>query len=105
MYTINELKDRLLSDLKEIAERQNVGNFKRLSKQDLIYKILDQQALTPNGSPAPAAPDAAAAPAAAPEPAPAALAPPAPAAGPAGPARQRQARPPPGPQYRRTAVF
>ena len=57
MYTINELKDRLLSDLKEIAERQNVGNFKRLSKQDLIYKILDQQAITPNGDgPSPAAP-------------------------------------------------
>jgi transcription termination factor Rho len=48
MYTINELKDRLLSDLKEIAERMDVGNFKRLSKQDLIYKILDQQALNPN---------------------------------------------------------
>ncbi|MGI4760631.1 MAG: transcription termination factor Rho [Janthinobacterium lividum] len=47
MYTLNELKDRLLSDLKEIAEQLNVGNFKRLSKQDLIYKILDQQALLP----------------------------------------------------------
>jgi transcription termination factor Rho len=47
MYTLNELKDRLLSDLKEIAEQLNVGNFKRLSKQDLIYKILDQQAILP----------------------------------------------------------
>ncbi|GAA4495266.1 hypothetical protein GCM10023172_06730 [Hymenobacter ginsengisoli] len=47
MYTLNELKDRLLSDLKEIAEQLNVGNFKRLSKQDLIYKILDQQAIMP----------------------------------------------------------
>lgn len=47
MYTLNELKDRLLSDLKEIADQLNVGNFKRLSKQDLIYKILDQQALLP----------------------------------------------------------
>ena len=47
MYTLNELKDRLLSDLKEIAEQLNVGNFKRLSKQELIYKILDQQAITP----------------------------------------------------------
>lgn len=47
MYTLNELKDRLLSDLKEVAEQLNVGNFKRLSKQDLIYKILDQQALLP----------------------------------------------------------
>ncbi|UOG74006.1 transcription termination factor Rho [Hymenobacter tibetensis] len=47
MYTIEELKDRLLSDLKEIAEELNVGNFKKLSKQDLIYKILDQQAIIP----------------------------------------------------------
>ena len=54
MYTINELKERLLSDLKEIAEQLHVGNFKRLSKQDLIYKILDQQALVPVGEePAP----------------------------------------------------
>ncbi len=62
MHTINELKDRLLSDLKEIAEQLNVGNFKRLSKQDLIYKILDQQALTPNSADeAPASPPPAAA--------------------------------------------
>ena len=47
MHTLNELKDRLLSDLKEIAEQLHVGNFKRLSKQDLIYKILDQQASHP----------------------------------------------------------
>ena len=70
MHTINELKDRLLSDLKEIAEQLNVGNFKRLSKQDLIYKILDQQALVPgaaDAAPAAAAPaPAAAAPAARP---------------------------------------
>ena len=69
MHTINELKDRLLSDLKEIAEQLNVGNFKRLSKQDLIYKILDQQALTPGAAetaeaaPAPAAAPVASAPA------------------------------------------
>ncbi|GAB3873243.1 hypothetical protein GCM10028824_24630 [Hymenobacter segetis] len=60
MHTINELKDRLLSDLKEIAEKLNVGNFKRLSKQDLIYKILDQQALTPSAAEIAAAPAAAA---------------------------------------------
>ncbi|MBC6610628.1 transcription termination factor Rho [Hymenobacter sp. BT507] len=47
MYTIDELKNRLLSELKEIAEELKVGNFRRLSKQDLIYKILDQQALLP----------------------------------------------------------
>ena len=67
MYTLNELKDRLLSDLKEIAEQLQVGNFKRLSKQDLIYKILDQQALLPadqlpNKKPATPAPAVAAAP-------------------------------------------
>ncbi|GAB2848850.1 transcription termination factor Rho [Hymenobacter ruber] len=60
MHTINELKDRLLSDLKEIAEKLNVGNFKRLSKQDLIYKILDQQALTPSAAETASAPAAAA---------------------------------------------
>ncbi|WP_394368420.1 Rho termination factor N-terminal domain-containing protein [Hymenobacter qilianensis] len=47
MYNIEELKDRLLSELKEIAEELKVGNFKKLSKQDLIYKILDQQAIIP----------------------------------------------------------
>ena len=65
MHTINELKDRLLSDLKEIAEQLNVGNFKRLSKQDLIYKILDQQALNPGAAEANPAPAEAAAPVAA----------------------------------------
>jgi transcription termination factor Rho len=77
MYTLNELKDRLLSDLKEVAEQLNVGNFKRLSKQDLIYKILDQQALLPADqlpSKKPATPAAAPA-AATPAPAPAAAAP------------------------------
>ncbi|MBJ6117054.1 transcription termination factor Rho [Pontibacter sp. BT310] len=47
MYNIEELKDRLLSELKEIAEDLGVQNFKKLSKQDIIYKILDQQAITP----------------------------------------------------------
>ena len=66
MHTINELKDRLLSDLKEIAEQMSVGNFKRLSKQDLIYKILDQQALTPGAAEQAEAAPTAAAPAPAP---------------------------------------
>ncbi|WP_201981451.1 transcription termination factor Rho [Hymenobacter rubidus] len=89
MHTINELKDRLLSDLKEIAEQLNVGNFKRLSKQDLIYKILDQQALTPGVAEQPAAP--AATPAAAPV---ALVAEAAPAAAPR-PARNTARRPTP----------
>ncbi|TYZ06767.1 transcription termination factor Rho [Hymenobacter lutimineralis] len=87
MYTIDELKDRLLSELKEVAEQLQVGNFKKLSKQDLIYKILDQQAVTPTEklpqkkapSRKAAAPEVVAAPAAvAPEPAPVAVAAPAP---------------------------
>ncbi len=48
MYTIDELEMRLLSELKEIAEEVGLKNYKRLSKQDLIYKILDLQAVDPN---------------------------------------------------------
>jgi len=92
MYTLNELKDRLLSDLKEIAEQLNVGNFKRLSKQDLIYKILDQQALLPAdqlpGKKLASVPAAVAEPAAAP----AAEEAPAPAAAESTPAPARGAR-------------
>jgi transcription termination factor Rho len=46
MYTIDDLNVRLLSELKEIAETMGVKNAKKLSKQDLVYKILDQQAIT-----------------------------------------------------------
>jgi len=45
MYTIDDLNVRLLSELKEIAEEIGVKNAKKLSKQDIIYKILDQQAI------------------------------------------------------------
>ena len=48
MYTIDDLNVRLLSELKEIAEEMGVKNAKKLSKQDIIYKILDQQAITTN---------------------------------------------------------
>ena len=47
MYTIEELNIRLLSELKEIAEELGVDNYKKLNKQELVYKILDQQAVTP----------------------------------------------------------
>ncbi|GGF35036.1 transcription termination factor Rho [Echinicola rosea] len=47
MYNIEELKIRLLSELKEIAEELGVKNYKSLKKDDLIYAILDQQAITP----------------------------------------------------------
>ena len=47
MYTIEELNVRLLSELKEIAEELDLKNYKKLSKEELVYKILDQQAITP----------------------------------------------------------
>ncbi|MDH5367075.1 MAG: transcription termination factor Rho [Cyclobacteriaceae bacterium] len=47
MYKIEELNFKLLSELKEIAEQLGISNYKKLGKQDLIYKILDQQAITP----------------------------------------------------------
>jgi transcription termination factor Rho len=47
MYNIEELRIRLLSELKEIAEELKVKNFKTLKKDELVYAILDQQAITP----------------------------------------------------------
>ena len=35
----------LVPELRELAEKINLKSYKRLSKQDLIYKILDQQAV------------------------------------------------------------
>ncbi|HYG04394.1 MAG TPA: transcription termination factor Rho [Chryseosolibacter sp.] len=49
MYTIDDLNVRLLSELKEIAEGMGVKNAKKLAKQDLIYKILDEQAVSGGG--------------------------------------------------------
>jgi len=46
MLDILQLNDMLVPELKEIAEKINLKGYKRLSKQDLIYKILDQQALS-----------------------------------------------------------
>ncbi|WPP48240.1 transcription termination factor Rho [Catalinimonas niigatensis] len=48
MYNIDELQVRLLSELREIAEELGLKNYKKLNKQDLIYKILDQQAVLPD---------------------------------------------------------
>lgn len=47
MYTLEELNVHLLSELKEIAEKLEVTNFKKVPKKELIYKILDKQAITP----------------------------------------------------------
>ena len=47
MYTIDELQVQLLSELREIAEELELKNYKKLNKKELIYKILDQQAVLP----------------------------------------------------------
>lgn len=51
MYTIDDLNVRLLSELKDIAEEMGVKNAKKLAKQELVYKILDQQALKEEAAP------------------------------------------------------
>ncbi len=50
MYNILQLNDMLVPELKEIAENMNIDGAKKLSKTDLIYKILDAQALTKNAA-------------------------------------------------------
>ncbi|MCE2776261.1 MAG: transcription termination factor Rho [Algoriphagus sp.] len=47
MYNIEELRIRPLSELKEIAEELGVKNSKSLKKDELVYAILDQQAIIP----------------------------------------------------------
>jgi transcription termination factor Rho len=46
MYDILQLNEMLVSDLREMAEKLKIDNYKKLSKQDLVYKILDEQALS-----------------------------------------------------------
>ncbi|TSJ80769.1 MAG: transcription termination factor Rho [Candidatus Cardinium sp.] len=47
MYNIGELNQKLISELREIAEKFKVKSYKTLLKEELIYKILDQQAVLP----------------------------------------------------------
>jgi len=56
MYDIIELNEKLVSDLKEIAKELEISKFDKLKKQDLIYQILDAQALQPSKSEKPKAP-------------------------------------------------
>lgn len=55
MYDILQLNEMLVPELRVIAEKLNVDNHKRLSKQDLIYKILDEQAIAEKPAKNPAA--------------------------------------------------
>ncbi len=45
MYDILQLNDMLVPELKDLASKLGLQNTKKYSKQELIYKILDQQAL------------------------------------------------------------
>lgn len=45
MYDILQLNDLLVPELLDIAEQLNILNAKKLNKQDLVYKILDKQAI------------------------------------------------------------
>lgn len=45
MYDILELNKKLVSDLREIAKELNIKRVESLKKQDIIYRILDQQAI------------------------------------------------------------
>ena len=48
MYDIIELNAMLVPELREIAKKLNIPKTEGLKKQDLVYKILDYQALNPS---------------------------------------------------------
>ena len=51
MHDIIELNGRALSELKDIAKELSIPKFESLKKQDLIYKILDTQAINSSTPP------------------------------------------------------
>jgi transcription termination factor Rho len=51
MYDILQLNDLLVPELLDIAEQLNIPNPKKLNKQDLVYKILDKQAIMNTAAP------------------------------------------------------
>jgi transcription termination factor Rho len=46
MYDILELNKKLLPELREVAKELNIKRVESFKKQELVYKILDQQAIT-----------------------------------------------------------
>jgi transcription termination factor Rho len=48
MYDILSLDSKELDEIKEIAKQLNISKPDKFTKQELIYKILDQQALNPS---------------------------------------------------------
>lgn len=47
MYNIQELNAKLVGELREIATKLNISKSDTLKKSDLVYKILDEQAVKP----------------------------------------------------------
>lgn len=47
MYDIAELNSKKVAELRDIAQKLNLSKYEKLKKQDLIYKILDEQAVNP----------------------------------------------------------
>ncbi len=47
MFDIIQLNEKHLPELKDIARKLSIENFESLKKQDLVYRILDHQALNP----------------------------------------------------------
>jgi len=56
MYDILELNEKKVSELRDVAKELNLSKFEKLKKQDLIYKILDEQAINPPKKTAPEKP-------------------------------------------------
>lgn len=52
MYDILQLNDMLVPELLDIAEKLDIPNIKKAGKQDIIYKILDKQAVMAPDEPA-----------------------------------------------------
>ena len=48
MYDISQLNDMLIPELQDIAEQLHLPNVSKMDKQELVYTILDKQALNDN---------------------------------------------------------
>ncbi|HVY74162.1 MAG TPA: Rho termination factor N-terminal domain-containing protein, partial [Puia sp.] len=51
MYDILQLNDMLVPELLDIAEQLKIPSAKKLGKQELVYKILDKQAVVSSEKP------------------------------------------------------
>ena len=49
MYDILELSKKLLPELRDIGKELNIKRVESFKKQELIYKILDNQAILASG--------------------------------------------------------